>query len=52
MIGSIGRLQAEGEEMFVRIGIVVVALVTMMSAPRADAVADFYRGKSVQLVLG
>lgn len=35
-----------------RIVICLTALAAMVGSVKADAVADFYRGKSVQLVLG
>jgi tripartite-type tricarboxylate transporter receptor subunit TctC len=38
--------------MFARIVFVMTALLALMEAAHADSVADFYRGKSVQLVLG
>ena len=38
--------------MFARLVFVVTALIGLIEAARADAVADFYRGKSMQLVLG
>ncbi len=38
--------------MLARIAFAVAALAAMIGVSRADAVADFYKGKSVQLVLG
>ena len=38
--------------MLARIAVVMAALLLMINAARADAVADFYKGKSIQLVLG
>ena len=38
--------------MFVRIFVALTALAAMLGSASADIVADFYRGKSVQLVLG
>lgn len=40
------------EKMIARLGYAAFALLAMVGAVRADPVADFYKGKSVQLVLG
>ena len=38
--------------MLLRIALILGSLTAPLSAARADAVGDFYRGKSIQLVLG